>query len=421
LDVAKAVKRVYMDHAATTPVDPEVVEAMLPYFTQKFGNASSLHSFGREANRALEEARAKVASLIGARREEIVFTSGGTEADNLAVKGVIYRNREKLRRLPGPHIITTQIEHPAVLEACRHLERQGFRVKYLPVDKEGLIDLKMLEESIGEGTALITIMHANNEIGTIQPLEEIGKIAREKGVIFHTDAVQSYGKVAIDAASMKIDLLSLSAHKIYGPKGVGALYVRSGVTFEPLVHGGGHERGMRSGTENVAGIVGLGKAAELAKARFDSDNPRLVRMRDRLIEGVLSSVEEAYLNGHPTRRLPHNAHFRFTGIEGESLVLMLDGEGIAASTGSACSSKKLEPSHILMAIGLNEVEAHGSLRLTLGRENVEEDVAYVLERLPPIVARLREMSPIWRKQLDLEKWRKQMELEERRSREVELK
>jgi len=421
LNGEKPVRRVYMDHAATTPVDPEVVEAMLTYFTRRFGNASSLHSFGREAHQALEEAREKVASLIGARREEIIFTSGGTESDNLAIKGIVYKNRDRVTQSPGSHIITSSIEHPAVLETCKYLEERGFKVKYLPVDREGLVNLNMLEESIGKGTVLITIQHANNEIGTVQPIEEIGKIAKEKGVTFHTDAVQTYGKVPIDVAKMKIDLLSLSSHKIHGPKGAGALYAKRGVAFEPLAHGGGHERGLRSGTENVAGIVGLGKAAELAKSRFDSDTARLIGMRDRLIKGALEAVEESYLNGHPTRRLPNNAHLRFTGVEGESLVLMLDGEGIAASTGSACSSKKLEPSHVLMAIGLNEVEAHGSLRLTLGRENTEEEISYVLEKVPAVVARLREMSPIWRKELDMEKWKKRLEMEERRSKEVELK
>ncbi|MEM3737155.1 MAG: cysteine desulfurase NifS [Candidatus Bathyarchaeia archaeon] len=411
-----------MDHASTTPVDPEVIEAMLPYFASRFGNASSLHSFGREAHQALEDARRRVADLIGAKTEEIIFTSGGTEANNLAIKGIAYKNCNKVVRYPnGPHIITSQIEHPSVLETCRYLEGCGFKVRYLPVDREGVVDLQALEDSVGEGTILITIMHANNEIGTIQPIEEIGKIAKEKGVAFHTDATQSCGKVPIDVEGMQIDLLSISAHKMYGPKGVGALYARRGVALDPLIHGGGHERGMRSGTENIAGIVGMGKAAELAKDRFNSDVYRLAILRDRLINGILNNVEESYLNGHLTMRLPNNAHFRFTGIEGESLVLMLDVEGIAASTGSACSSKKLEPSHVLMAIGLNEVEAHGSLRLTLGRGNTQEDVEYVLERLPRVVARLREISPLWRRELDIDKWRRRMEVEGRRSKEVELK
>jgi len=408
-------RRVYMDHAATTPVDPLVVKAMLPYFSECFGNASSLHSLGRDAFEAVEAARQKVANLIGSEKKEIIFTSGGTESDNLAIKGVAYKNRDK-----GNHIITSSIEHPAVLETCRHMESEGFKVTCLPVDRLGMINLADLEKAITEKTILITIMHGNNEIGTIEPVEEIGKIARERKVYFHTDAVQTVGKIPIDVKSMNADLLSMSAHKIYGPKGVGALYVAKGVRCEPIIHGGGHERGMRSSTENVAGIVGLGESAELAKQRMATDMPYLTDLRDKLTKGVLESIQESYLNGHPSKRLPNNADFRFTAIEGESLIMGLDAKGIAGSTGSACSSKKLEASHVLLAIGLNAVEAHGSLRLTLGRENTDEDVEYVLNALQEVVGDLRSMSPFWGKKLEFEKWKQRMREEEHRSKEIEL-
>ncbi|MEM2884658.1 MAG: cysteine desulfurase NifS [Thermoproteota archaeon] len=386
-------KRIYMDHSATTPVDPKVVEAMVPYFSEKFGNASSLHSFGREAFEAVQESRRKVAELIGASPEEVIFTGGGTESDNLAVVGSARKMKQKGR----DHVIASRIEHPAVLEACRSLEGEGFEVTYLEVDKDGLVSPEDVRRAITEKTALVTVMHANNEIGTIEPIEEIGEITAERGVVFHTDAVQSAGKIPVDVKRMNVDMLSLSAHKIYGPKGVGALYVRKGTPLQPLIHGGGHERGFRSGTENVAGIVGMGKSAELARARLEEDSKRLTALRDELIERVLQGVSESYLNGHATKRLPNNAHFRFSGIEGESLILELDEKGVAASTGSACSSKKLEPSHVLMAIGLNEVEAHGSLRLTLGHENTEEDVEYVVECLEEAVGKLRSISPMWNK------------------------
>lgn len=353
-------RRVYMDHAATTPVDPKVVKAMIPYFTEIYGNASSLHSFGREAHNAMEEARRKVAEMVNAYPEEMIFTAGGTESDNIAIKGTAYANRSR-----GDHIITSTIEHPAVLETCRSLEKQGFKVSYIPVDKNGLIELEALRKAVTERTTLITIMHANNEVGTIEPIEEIAEIAEAKSIIFHSDAVQSAGKIPVDVKDIGVDFLSISAHKIYGPKGIGALYVRKGTRLEPIIHGGGHERGLRSSTENIPGIVGLGKAAELAKTRMSEDAAHLTNLRDQLIKATLSDIEESYLNGHPTKRLPNNAHFRFTGIEGEALILNLDEKGIAASTGSACSSKKLLPSHVLMAIGLNEVQAHGSLRLTL--------------------------------------------------------
>lgn len=413
-------RRVYMDHAATTPVDPQVVEAMLPYFQRLYGNASSLHTFGQEAYEALEEARKKLANLIGAKPPEIAFTSGGTEADNLAIKGVALKKRETLKDQPGPHIITSTIEHPAVLETTRYLEGMGFKVKYLPVNREGTVDPNQLNEALTPNTFLITIMHANNEIGTIQPIEEIGKIAKEKRILFHVDAVQSTGKIPIDVNKLNVDLLTLSSHKIYGPKGVGALYVRRGTVLEPLLHGGGHERGLRSSTENIPGIVGFGKAAELAAERLEADGARLGGMKDHLLKGVLGGIEASYLTGHPTKRLPHNASLRFKGIEGEALVLSLDEKGIAASTGSACSSKKLEPSHVLIAIGLNEVEAHGSLRLTLGRGNSVEDADYVLTNLIEIVANLRKISPLWGKEIEIEKWRSKMAEEGRHSEEVEL-
>jgi len=380
--------RIYMDNAATTRVDDEVVKAMLPYFTGKYGNASSLHSFGTEARDAIEKSREMVASLIGAEREEIIFTAGGTESDNIAIKGTAFREGKG-------HIITCQIEHPAVMNTCRYLEKKGFDVTYLPVDEYGLVNPGDVEDAIRDDTILITIMHANNEIGTIEPVDEISRIARGRGVVFHTDAVQTVGKIPVDVKKMGVDMLSLSSHKIYGPKGVGALYIKKGTKVEPIIHGGGHERGLRPSTENVPGIVGLGKACEIAGKRMESDVRRLTDMRDRLIKGVLE-IEESYLNGHPEKRLPNNAHFRFTAVEGESLLLSLDDKGVAASTGSACSSKELKPSHVLLAIGLNEVQAHGSLRLTLGRKNTREEVDYVVGILPEIVKKLRDMSPLWK-------------------------
>jgi cysteine desulfurase len=373
---------------------------MVPYFTRYFGNASSLHSFGREAYDALERARTNVARLIRAEEEEIIFTAGGTESDNMAIKGMAFRNRSK-----GKHIITSPIEHPAVIETCSYLERAGFRITYLPVDKHGLVDLFELEKAITKETILITIQHANNEIGTIQDIEAIGKIAQEKDVPFHTDAVQSVGKIPIDVNRAHVSLLSMASHKFNGPKGVGALYVRKGVALEPVIHGGGQEKGLRSSTENVPGIVGLGRAAEVAYERMIPDAERMSTMRNRIITHVLSEIPLSYLNGHPTQRLPNNAHFRFDGVEGESLILSLDGKGIAASTGSACSSKKLRPSAVLMAIGLNEVQAHGSLRLTLGRENTEEEASYVLDVLPEVVSKMRAISPLWQKKIEVEKWR----------------
>ena len=387
--------RIYMDHAATSPMDREVANAMLPYLAERFGSASSRHSFGIQALDAIDEARAKLADLIGASSEEIVFTSGGTESDNMAIKGIAFERRECLAK-KGPHIITSAIEHAAVLETCRFLERMGYSVAYLPVDKTGLVNTAELKDAISEGTVLISLMHANNEIGTIEPIEEIAGIARSRSIVFHTDAVQSIGGVPIDVEKMDIDMLSISAHKIYGPKGVGALYIRNGTAIEPIIHGGGHERGLRSGTENVAGIVGLGKAAELARQRMQEDTSHVRNLRDKLTESVLK-LEESYLNGHPENRLPNNAHFRFSGIDGKMLVLLLDKKGIAASTGSACFSHKSGVSHVLLAMGLNEVDAHGSLRITLGRENTETEVEHVAHAIKESVNKLRKLSPQWGK------------------------
>jgi cysteine desulfurase len=341
-------KRIFMDHASTTKVDAEVIDTMVPYFSTHFGNPSSLHFFARE----------QVGTLLGAQDDEIIFTAGGTESDNLAIKGIAYLNKEK-KKMDGPQIITSAIEHPGVLEVCKYLELQGYKVKFLPVDTYGMVNLEELDHVISKNTFLISIMFANNEIGTIEPIREIGKIAHEHDVCFHTDAVQAVGKVRIDTKKLQIDLLALSAHKIYGPKGIGALYIRRGVKLQPIIHGGGHEKGLRSSTLNVPGIVGLGKACELAGKRMEKDVTRLKELRDLLIKNVLH-IEESYLNGHPEQRLVNNAHFRFTGIEGESLLLQLDERGIATSTGSACSSKKLQASHVLTAIGLNPVDAHGS-------------------------------------------------------------
>jgi cysteine desulfurase len=382
-----------MDHASTTKVDDEVVKEMLPFFSKYYGNPSSIHAFGREAREAVDTARTHVGDLLGARDDEVIFTAGGTESDNLAIKGIAYLNKER-KNHKGPHIITAAIEHPGVLEVCRYLETQGFKVKYLPVDQYGLIDPEELRDSISQNTFLITIMFANNEIGTIEPIEEIGKIAHDHDIIFHTDAVQAVAKVPIDVKKYHIDLLALSSHKIYGPKGVGALYIRNGVKLQPIIHGGGHEKGLRSSTYNVPGIVGLGKASQLANQRMVKDTAHMKTLRDLLIKNLLG-IEESYLNGHPEKRLVNNAHFRFTGIEGESLLLGLDEQGIASSTGSACSSQKLQASHVLLAIGLDPVQAHGSIRLSLGRENTKDEISYVSSVLPDVVNRLRMMSPLW--------------------------
>lgn len=386
-------KKVYMDYGASTPVDQEVIDEMLPYFSEKYGNPSSIHSFGVDAFNAIEESREKVAKIIGAKSDEIIFTAGGTESDNIAIKGVAFKNKDK-KNSKGYSIITCAIEHPAVLETCKYLDKIGYKTKFLPVDKYGIIDLDELEKSISKDTILITIMFANNEIGTIEPIEEIGKISKKKNVLFHTDAVQAIGKVPIDVKKLNIDLLSLSSHKIYGPKGVGALYIKKGTALQTIAHGGGHEKGLRSSTLNTPGIVGLGKACEIGLKRMDKDVKHMCTLRDVLIKNVLEN-EESYLNGHPTKRLCNNAHFRFTAIEGESLNLRLDAKGIASATGSACSSKKLQASHVLTAIGLKPEQAHGSLRLTLGRMTKKEDVEYVSREIPGIVNTLRNMSPLW--------------------------
>jgi len=382
-----------MDYASTTPVDPEVISAMQPFFNSTFGNPSSIHAFGREALDAVDNARKQVGTMLHAKASDIVFTSGGTEADNLAIKGIAYQHLDDLST-KGPHIITSVIEHPAVLEPCRFMEKLGFHVEYLPVDNDGIIDVSHLEKSITKHTFLVSVMAANNEVGTIQPLQEIGAIVKEYDAFFHTDAVQGVGKLPIDVHKMNIDLLSLSAHKIYGPKGVGALYVRKGVKPIPLLHGGGHEQGLRSTTINTPGVVGLGKACELGNQRASKDIPYMQHLRDKLIKGVLA-IEETYLNGHPTKRLVNNAHFRFTAIEGESLLLSLDDIGVAAATGSACSSKKLQASHVLLAMGITPEQAHGSIRLSIGRTTTEEHINFVVDELPNIVKKLRMMSPLW--------------------------
>lgn len=377
-------RRVYLDHTATTPIHPEVLAAMRYVLESVFGNPSSLHSFGREAREYLEDARCKVAELIGASPEEIVFTSGGTEADNLAVLGVVYAYRGQ-----GNHIITSSIEHHAVLDACKALSRDGFDVTYLPVDQYGFVDPDDVRKALRKETILITVMHANNEIGTIEPIEEIAAIARENGVVFHTDAVQTAGHIPVNVERLGVDLLSLSAHKFYGPKGVGALYIRRGIRLLPILHGGGQEGNRRPGTENLPGIVGLGKAAEIAARELDSQVVSVRGMRDRLIKGVLEKISDVRLNGHPVQRLPQNAHFSFWGVDGKSLLRGLDMEGIAASAGSACSSGAVHPSHVLLAIGLPLELASASVRLTLGRVNTEEDVDYCVEVLSRLIAELR--------------------------------
>ena len=381
-------KRIYLDYAATTPTHPEVVKAMLPYFTDAFGNPSSIHSLGQETKAAIEEARDKVARLIGARSEEIVFTSGGTEADNFAVKGVAYANRQR-----GNHIITTSIEHHAVLEPCKFLEGQGFEVTYLPIDKYGLVDPEDVRKAITDKTVLISVMHANNEIGTIEPIPEIAKIAQRQEIYFHTDAVQTIGHIPVNVDALGVDLLSISAHKIYGPKGIGALYIRKGTRIVPFMHGGEQERGRRASTENVPAIVGFGKAVEIAESEMQDEMERLTSLRDELIRGLFERMEGIYLNGHPSQRLPSNVNISVEFVEGESMAISLDLDGIAASTGSACASNAIEASHVLLALGLPAWLCHGSLRLSLGRETTREDMERVLEVLPRIVSRLRAMSP----------------------------
>ncbi len=382
-------KRVYFDHSATTPVRREVLEAMLPYFSEEFGNASSVHGFGQRARNAMEAARDTIASLIGASPEEIIFTSGGTESDNLAIKGVAAAGRRG-------RIITSAIEHHAVLNTCTQLEDAGFGVVSLPVDRYGLVDPDDLRKAVRDAdgnVALVTIMTANNEVGTIEPISELGAVAAEANVPFHTDAVQALGKIPVQVDGLGVDLLSASAHKFYGPKGVGFLYVRHGTRIRPIQHGGHHERSLRAGTENVPGIVGMARALELACAELGREAERLHELRDRLQQGLMDTVEDHLLNGHPTLRLPHLLNMSFANVEGEAMLLSLDAVGVAASTGSACTSGTLEPSHVLTAMGIPPETAHGSLRFSLGRINTSEDVDYVLEELPPIIERLRQMSP----------------------------
>lgn len=381
---------VYADNAATTQIAPQVLDAMLPYLKEQYGNPSTLYRLGRESKIAMEKARSQVAQVIGAREEEIFFTGSGTESDNMALKGVLYGPAAKGKK----HLITTKMEHHAILHTAQSLEKKGFSVTFLDVDSNGLVDLEQLEQAITPDTALVSIMAANNEVGTIQPIGEIGKICRKHGVLFHTDAVQAFGHMPIDVNEMQIDLLSLSAHKINGPKGAGALYIRKGLLLHPVIEGGGQERNRRSGTENVAGIVGLGAAAQLAMETMEQESRRLKQLAQKLTEGVLR-IPETILTGHPEQRLPGACSFAISAIEGESLVLYLDMEGICASTGSACSTGSLDPSHVLMAIGLSHEVAHGSLRLTLGRFNTEQDVDYILEKLPQVVDKLRAMSPVW--------------------------
>ena len=385
-------KYIYMDNAATTPMKKEVLDEMIPYFSEKYGNPSSVYSLGRTSKRAVEDARQKLAKTFGANEREIFFTGGGSEADNWAIKGIAFGNKQK-----GNHIITTKIEHHAILHTCEYLQKNGFEVTYLDVDEYGLIDLKELKNAITDRTILISVMFANNEIGTIQPIKEIGKIAKEHNIYFHTDAVQAIGHVKIDVDELNIDLLSLSAHKFYGPKGIGALFIRQGVKIDSLISGGAQERNRRAGTENVPAIVGLGKAIELAYDNLDEHNERLTNLRDSLIAKIKSNIPYVRLNGHPTQRLPGNVNFCFRFIEGESLLLSLDMEGIAGSSGSACTSGSLDPSHVLLAIGLPHEIAHGSLRLSLGDFNTEEELDYVVEKLIKIVDRLRQMSPLYEK------------------------
>ena len=382
-------KQIYLDYAATTPTHPAVMRAMTPYFNQAFGNPSAIYSYGQEAKNGIELARSKVAGLIHARDEEIVFTGGGTEADNFALKSVAFTNKNK-----GNHIITTAIEHHAVLESCKFLEKMGFKITYLPVDKYGLVDPDNVKKAITGKTILISVMHANNEVGTIQPIVEISKIAGEAGVYLHTDAVQSAGHIPTDVNQLGVDLLSMSAHKLYGPKGVGALYIRKETKLVSFMHGGGQENGRRAGTENVSGIVGFGKAAELAGQEIKEEEARLTALRDKLSAGILKQIDHTHLNGHPVKRLPNNVNTSVEFVEGESMCLNLDMAGICASTGSACSSESLEPSHVLLAMGVEPVKAHGSLRFTLGKWTTEEEIDRVLEVLPRIVSKLRKISPL---------------------------
>jgi cysteine desulfurase len=383
-------ERIYLDHNATTPLRPEVTEAMLPYFHEKFGNPSSIHRFGQEVKKGVEEAREQVARLLNAHPREIVFTGSGTEANNLAIKGAV-----SLLQKNGRHLITSSIEHPAVLKTCQYLEKLGFQVTYLPVDRYGMVDPEEVRKSITPETILITLMHSNNEVGTIQPVHEIGQIARTQGILFHTDAIQSVGKIPVDVRSLEVDLLSISAHKIYGPKGVGALFIKEGTLIEPLHHGGHHELNRRAGTENVPGIVGFGKASELAFEELLGNPEGAKPLRDYFWEKIQQGIDHVHLNGHPAKRLPNTLNVTFEFIEGESLVINLDLFGIATSTGSACTSGALEPSHVLLAMGLPALQAQGSLRISIGRNTTQEEVHQTVEVLKETVHRLRSMSPFY--------------------------
>ena len=380
---------VYLDNAATTQPAAEVAAAMEPYLREKYGNPSGLYSIGRDSKKAVEEARASVASLIGATPDEVFFTSGGSESDNMSIMGTLAANESK-----GDHLVTTSIEHHAVLDTAKWLEKRGFRLTVAPVDSMGMVDPGDIRKAITAETVLVSVMHANNEVGTIQPIAEISKVCREAGVCLHTDAVQTVGNIPVDVDGLGVEMLSLSGHKLYGPKGIGAIYIREGAKLERLIHGGEQERGRRAGTENIGGIVGLGAAARLAGKELPTKTDRISGLRDRLIEGIRNSIENVTLNGHPSQRLPNNAHLLISYIEGEAICLQLDTIGICASTGSACSSEALEPSHVLLAMGVRPLDAHGSVRFTLGRDTTSEDIDYVIEKLPPVVARLRSMSPL---------------------------
>lgn len=379
-----------MDQAAGRSVDPKVLDAMLPYLSERYGNPSSLHTFGQEAKNALEEARAKVAQLVNAeKRESIIFTSGATESNNTAIKGVANRNKDK-----GTRIVTSSVEHMSVLNTVKFLKTKGFETIFIPVDNTGLLNLENLQQEVTDKTVLVSIVYANNEIGTIEPIKEISKIVHEKKAILHVDATAANGQIPIDVRDEGIDLLTLSSNDMYGPKGVGAIYIKDGIRIEPILHGGGQEKGLRSGTENTAGIVGFGKAAEMARTEMQMESERLTRLRDRFIKGLLEPISYSFLNGHPTKRLPNSASVRYNFIEGESMLLSLDLKGVAASSGSACTAKTLEPSHILLALGLKPEDAHGSLMFTLGKQNTEKEVEYVISLMPDIVKRLRSMSPL---------------------------
>lgn len=379
-----------MDQAAGRPVDSRVLDAMLPYLSERYGNPSSLHTFGQEAKNALEEARGKVAQLVNAeKRESIIFTSGATESNNTAIKGVVNRNKDK-----GTRIVTSSVEHMSVLNTVKFLRNKGFETVFTSVDNTGLLNLENLQQEVTDKTVLVSIVYANNEIGTIEPIKEISKIVHEKKAILHVDATAANGQIPIDVRDEGIDLLTLSSNDIYGPKGVGAIYIKDGIRIEPILHGGGQEKGLRSGTENTAGIIGFGKAAEIAKSEMHTESERLTRLRDRFIKGLLEPIPYSFLNGHPTERLPNSASVRYNFIEGESMLLSLDLKGVAASSGSACTAKTLEPSHVLLALGLKPEDAHGSLMFTLGRQNTEKEVDYVISLMPDIVKRLRSMSPL---------------------------